>query len=270
MGHVMSTGIEWTDETWNPVTGCDKVSPGCDHCYAETIAHRFDGTPAYPNGFKVTLHPERLERPLHWTRPRMVFVNSMSDMFHADIPDEYITRVFAVMALAPQHTFQILTKRHARMKSLLTSDAFKVAVFDAAWNLRPGPLLTSWPLPNVWLGVSAEDQRWANLRIPALLHTPAAIRFVSAEPLLGPIDLASPGLLALDEFDLGINWVIVGGESGNGARPMAPDWVRSLRDQCDDAGVAFFFKQWGGRSPKANGKTLDGRTHLEFPQAVTA
>lgn len=241
------TGIEWTDATWNPVTGCTKVSLGCDHCYAETIAHRFDGTPAYPNGFDVTLRPERLEQPLRWRKPRMIFVNSMSDLFHKDIPDEYIARVFAVMALARQHTFQMLTKRPARMRSLLRSPVFRCNVEHAIAGVvaafRPAHVwYQSWPLPNVWLGVSAENQTWADIRIPALIETPAAVHFVSAEPLLGGINFAnlSPHSL-LDELD----WVIVGGESGAKARPMHPMWARSIRNQCDSHGVAFHFKQWG-------------------------
>ncbi|MBB3040177.1 DUF5131 family protein [Hoyosella altamirensis] len=244
------TGIEWTDATWNPVTGCAKVSHGCDHCYAETIAHRFTGTKAYPNGFQVTLRPDRLEKPLLWRKPRRIFVNSMSDLFHDDIPDEFIAKVFAVMAAAPQHTFQVLTKRHARMRSLLNDHSFKVAI-----NLEHHALDVvddpeqAWPLPNVWLGVSTEDQKWADIRIPALLDTPAALRFISAEPLLGPLDLASTGLLAPDEFDRRLDWVVVGGESGAKARPMHPDWARSLRDQCNAAGVAFLFKQWGEWAP---------------------
>ncbi len=233
---MSATTIEWTDQTWNPVDGCDKVSPGCDHCYAEAIATRFAGGKAYPNGFKVTLHPERLSHPLHWRKPRRVFVNSMSDLFHDQIPDEFIADIWDVMGAAPQHTFQILTKRPARMRSLLKH-----------W-------LT---LPNVWLGVSAENQRWADIRIPTLAETPAAIRFISAEPLLGPINLTDhlPGL----------DWVIAGGESGRHARPMHPDWPRSIRDQCQAAGVAFLFKQWGGRTPKAGGRDLDGRTWDQYP-----
>ncbi|GAA1436036.1 phage Gp37/Gp68 family protein [Microlunatus lacustris] len=268
------TKIEWTDATWNPVTGCDKVSPGCDHCYAETIARRFDGTPAYPNGFKVTLRPERLDQPLRWSRPRRVFVNSMSDLLHADVPDGYIARVWAVMALAPQHTFQVLTKRPGRLRSLLSSPAFWHQVSeqgrahhigDAHGWLAVGAMLSGQPLPNVWLGVSAEDQRWADIRIPLLLDTPAAVRFVSAEPLLGPIDFTrhtiikpkppyGPGVwldslrghtVGPDEMGAQLDWVICGGESGRGARPMHPDWIRSIRDQCAAAGVAFHFKQWG-------------------------
>lgn len=257
-----NSGIEWTDATWNPVTGCDKVSPGCDHCYAESIAHRFAGTPAYPDGFAVTLRPERLDQPLRWRKPRKVFVNSMSDLFHKDIPDEYIARVFAVMALASQHTFQILTKRHARMRALLSSTAFQDSVIDAAADHpeldrrhqvgRGAPLCDwdgSWPVPNVWLGVSVENQQWADIRIPALLDTPAAVRFLSCEPLLGPVDLAltavqHDGALPYRRASY-LHWVIVGGESGPGARPMHPDWARSLRDQCTAARVPFLFKQAG-------------------------
>lgn len=302
-----NTGIEWTDATWNPVTGCTKVSAGCDHCYAETIAHRFAGTKAYPNGFGVTLRPERLDQPLRWRRPRRIFVNSMSDLFHDEIPDEYIARVFAVMALAGQHTFQLLTKRHGRMRSLLTSPGFQSAVFRAI-NDRPSwervDVAGTLPLPNVWVGVSVENQQWADIRIPALLDTPAAVRFLSCEPLLGPVTIAryidperacncsvpqmegagqhATRCRCLTQPEIG--WVIVGGESGRGARPMHADWARSLRDQCQDAGVPFLFKQWGEhltvRTPsgehtervgkKAAGRELDGRTWDEYPQAVTA
>ncbi|SLD51107.1 bacteriophage protein gp37 [Mycobacteroides abscessus subsp. bolletii] len=252
------TGIEWADSTWNPITGCDKVSPGCDRCYAETFAERWRGTPEhyFANGFDVQLRPNKLDLPLRWTKPRKVFVNSMSDLFHDKVPDEYIAKVWAVMAAAPRHTFQVLTKRHARMRSLLNNGTFFETVADYAlefdrdiWR-RWQAAQNAWPLPNVWLGVSAEDQKRADLRIPALLDTPAAVRFVSAEPLLGPIELiehfgsapAVGGTAALD-------WVIVGGESGPGARPMHPDWARSMRDQCVAAGVPFLFKQWGEFRP---------------------
>jgi len=226
-----NTGIEWTDATWNPVTGCDEVSPGCDHCYAKTLAERFRGTPGhyFENGFDVQLRPERLDQPIRWKRPRMIFVNSMSDLFHKDVPDEFILGVFAVMAEAKQHTFQVLTKRHGRMRSLLT-----------AWQERI-PWLAE-PLPNVWLGVSVEDQQRADLRVPALLDTPAAVRWISAEPLLGSVDIFASS--AIDR-EPGLDWVVVGGESGKGARPMHPNWARSLRDQCAAAGVPFLFKQWG-------------------------
>ncbi|MER6830815.1 phage Gp37/Gp68 family protein [Streptosporangium sp. NPDC000563] len=274
---VTNSSIEWTDSTWSPVTGCTKVSPGCDNCYAEGIARRFSGTKAFPNGFEVTLRPERLDQPLRWKKPRRIFVNSMSDLFHDAVPDEYIARVFAVMAATPDHTFQLLTKRHGRMRSLLSSTAFVEAVqvaFDALADeheidLIPGP----WPLSNVHLGVSVEDQKWADRRIPALLDTPASVRWISAEPLLGPVDLCGPIVNGHrprltywltgrpgwgNEYttDTGItmtspvtgprlDWVVCGGESGHGARPMHPDWARSLRDQCVAAGVAFHFKQYG-------------------------
>ena len=300
-----NTGIEWCDATWNPVTGCTEVSPGCDHCYAKTFAERWRGTPGhyFERGFDVQLRPDKLDQPLRWRKPRRIFVNSMSDLFHDQVPDEFIARVFAVMALAPQHTFQLLTKRHARMRSLLNwrSD-FEHHVWDIWSNYEtPASAPTmedapwpGWPLPNVWLMVSAENQQWYDIRTSALRETPAAVRGVSAEPLLGPIDA-----------DLtGIDWVIVGGESGRGARPMHPDWARGLRDQCQAAGVAFLFKQWGEWAPgnhrdptldrqvpipyrpdcpdpyplgwvrrvgkKAAGRELDGRTWDEYPQAVSA
>jgi protein gp37 len=296
------TGIEWTDRTWNPVTGCTKVSPGCDHCYAEGIANRFAGTKAFPNGFDITLHDSRLTRPLSWRKPSRIFVNSMSDLFHADVPDQFIAKVFAVMALAPQHTFQILTKRHARMRSVLLDRCIHGGRHqdgidfrsEMAWAVskanpdRPAGLPddaehrvyfeTPWPLPNVWLGVSVEDQRWANIRIPALLETPAAVRFLSCEPLLGPIDLLGPIVpgrgrptltywldgrpgwgpeqvgptgLTFQEPAKGprIDWVIVGGESGHGARAMHPGWARTIRDQCQQSGVPFLFKQHGEWGP---------------------
>jgi protein gp37 len=255
--------IEWTDATWNVVTGCTKVSPGCDNCYAETFAERFRGTAGhhFQTGFDLTLRPERMTLPLRWRKPRRIFVNSMSDLFHKDVPDEYIARVFAVMMAAPQHTFQLLTKRHARMRALLSSTAFKVAVAEA-WAFGSdvpdsAPKPAGWPLPNVWLGVSVEDQHWADIRIPALLDTPAAVRWISAEPLLGPI--------RLPEFVVGgapdcpceeggeclpnLDWVVVGGESGPGARPMHPAWARGLRDQCQEGSIPFLFKQWGAWAP---------------------
>ncbi len=290
---MMPTKIEWTDETWNPVTGCTKVSEGCDHCYAETIAHRFTGTKAYPSGFDVTLRPERLDQPLRWKRPRKVFVNSMSDLFHKDVPDDYIAQVFAVMARAPQHTFQILTKRPGRMRSLLSSEDFESAVFLATEGRFEGCF--PWPLPNVWLGTSVENQKWADVRLPLLLDTPAAVRFLSCEPLLGPVDLFAW------KVDRGtrVDWVICGGESGPHARPMHPDWARQLRDDCLTAGIPFHFKQWGewvteDQSPddiilpglstyllgddepdfykvgkKAAGRELDGQTWDEYPGGLT-
>lgn len=261
------TSIEWTrgddgspGATWNPVTGCTKVSAGCDHCYAETFAERWRGTPGhyFENGFDVQLRPDKLELPLRWTRPRRIFVNSMSDLFHDQVPDEYIARVFAVMALAPQHTFQVLTKRHARMRSLLSSDRWQ-ELYQEAWMHEPGPdgdgdpyVAPSLPLSNVWLGVSAENQQWADIRIPALLDTPAAVRWVSAEPLLGPLDLRR--FLDRDDakYDVpALNWVVTGGESGRAARPAHPDWFRSIRDQCQAAGVAFLHKQNGEWVPES-------------------
>ena len=299
-----TTGIEWTDATWNPVTGCTKVSAGCDHCYAETLAERFRGTRGhyYENGFDVQARPDKLSLPLTWRKPKRIFVNSMSDLFHDDVHDDYIARVFAVMARCSQHTFQVLTKRHARMRSLLSSRKFSRFVEELTPSTSP--LVGMWPLPNVWLGVSTENQQWANIRIPALLDTPAAVRFISAEPLLGPIDLYKLWLPEGPE----LNWVIVGGESGRGARPMHPDWARSLRNQCAAAGVNFLFKQWGEWAPiepdaitskpsvffgldgkgtyyadryrggvatlarvgkKAAGRELDGRTWDQYPAATS-
>lgn len=275
--------IEWTDATWNPVTGCSKVSAGCAHCYAERLDRRFrpDWRPwtAANAAHNVRLHPERLDEPLRWRKPRRVFVNSMSDLFHELVPFEFIDRVFAVMAVCREHTFQVLTKRPARMLEYLTSHAGGGRhVWPAAQAIelpygRHKPE-TRWPLPNVWLGVSVEDQRAADERIPMLLRTPAAVRFLSCEPLLGPVDLSgylglirgssgryipimdevaaamvdaeSPGAGTTTLQDIRrLHWVIVGGESGPGARPMHPDWARSLRDQCVAAGVPFFFKQRG-------------------------
>ncbi len=231
-----TSAIEWTDATWNPVTGCTQVSPGCDHCYALTFAERFRGVPDHPyeQGFDLKLWPERLQLPLRWKKPRRIFVNSMSDLFHKDIPDEFIQQVFDVMVQADWHIFQVLTKRSARLARL-------------------GPQLP-WP-SHIWAGVSVEMERY-RWRIEHLRTIPAHIRFVSAEPLLGP----------LDELNLdGIHWVITGGESGHGCRPCNPDWVRTIRDQCQQANVAFFHKQWGGRTPKAGGRELDGRTWDELP-----
>ncbi len=231
--------IEWTQATWNPVTGCTKVSPGCKHCYAERLAKRLQamGVKKYANGFKVTLHEDALEIPLRWKQPRIIFVNSMSDLFHEEVPLEFIRKVFAVMKQAHQHIFQVLTKRAERMAEL-------------------APLL-EWP-PNVWMGVSVENQRYT-YRIDLLRQVPASVRFLSLEPLLGPI----PDL-NLD----GIHWVIVGGESGPGARPMKKEWVLEIRDQCIRAGVPFFFKQWGGVHKSRNGRILEGRTWDEMPAPV--
>jgi protein gp37 len=235
------SAIEWTDATWNPVTGCTKISPGCKHCYAERLAVRLRamGNPRYRDGFAVTLHADQLDLPLRWRRPKRIFVNSMSDLFHEAVPDEYIRGVFEVMARARWHVFQILTKRAERLPAIAPS--------------------LSWPA-NVWQGVSVESACYTP-RIGHLRRVPAAVRFLSVEPLLGPIPA-----LPLD----GIDWVIVGGESGPGHREMAPDWARSIRDQCQREGVAFFFKQWGGRTPKAGGRVLDGRTWDEMPRAAPA
>jgi protein gp37 len=285
------TGIEWTEATWNPLVGCTKVSPGCDNCYAETLVNRFAGSnKAFPNRFDVvTMRDERmLTQPLRWARPRRIFVNSLSDLFHKDVPDEFIGEVFAVMALAPRHTFQLLTKRHGRMRSLLgdrdwVQDYVAPAIAQRVdeQELDDQHLAKAqpdwWPLPNVWLGVSVEDQHWADIRIPALLNTPAAVRWISAEPLLGPVDLCS--LLTdphrSNAYPTGLDWVVVGGESGPGARPMVPAWALSLRDQCTAAGVPFLFKQWGAHDQRGRrvgkhvaGRELAGRTHDGYPRAV--
>jgi len=228
--------IEWTESTWNPVTGCSKVSPGCKHCYAERMARRLKamGHPNYREGFKVCIHEHMLDLPLSWRKPQMIFVNSMGDLFHADVPLQYIQRVFDVMHRASCHTFQVLTKRSERL-------------------LKLGRQLP-WP-GNVWAGVSVEDDDYVS-RVEHLRQTAAQVKFLSLEPLLGP--LARLNLT-------GIQWVIVGGESGPGARPMDPQWVMDIRDQCLAAGVPFFFKQWGGFNKKRNGRLLDGRTWDEMP-----
>jgi len=226
--------IEWTDQTWNPVTGCTKVSAGCKNCYAERLSERFRGVPGHPyeQGFDLKLWPERLDQPLRWRKPRRVFVNSMSDLFHEDVPDSYIGSVFETMYNAPRHTFQVLTKRPGRMAEFVGGVRRKVF---GDW----------WPLPNVWLGTSVENQATADERIPHLLATPAAVRFLSCEPLLDPLQLA--GWLPAGE---GIDWVIVGGESGPRARPMELAWVRAIRDQCAAASVPFFMKQITERGRK--------------------
>jgi protein gp37 len=235
-----ATTIEWTDATWNPVTGCTKISAGCDHCYAERFSERFRGTPGHPfeTGFDLTLRPERLEQPLRWRAPRMIFVNSMSDLFHKDIPEDFVDRVFDTMERAPWHTFQVLTKRSSLMRDFLRK----------RYGTVRGPV-------HMWFGVSIEDGTKIS-RIKHLRDSPAGVRFLSIEPLIGPI-----GTLDLS----GVDWVIVGGESGPGARPMHPDWARSIRDQCVNARVKFFFKQWGGFRPKSGGRVLDGRPWDEFP-----
>lgn len=241
--------IEWTEQTWNPVTGCTKISPGCKHCYAETMALRLQamGAAGYAHGFALTLHEERLHQPLRRKKPTVYFVNSMSDLFHEDVPDHFIEQVMAVAAQTPQHTYQILTKRAERLPTF-----FSQRVVPA----------------NVWLGVSVEDRRYGLPRIDHLRPVAARIRFLSVEPLLehlGPMNLA------------GIHWVIVGGESGPKARPMRPEWVLAVRDQCVAAGTAFFFKQWGGwgadgvrRAKHSNGRLLAGRTWDAYPQPTGA
>lgn len=236
-----NSSIEWTDATWNPVTGCTKITRGCDNCYAERFAERFRGVPNHPfeTGFDLTLRPGRLLQPLGWKRSRMIFVNSMSDLFHKEVPMAFVDRVFETMERADWHVFQVLTKRSSRMRDYL------IARYG---NVR-GPA-------HIWNGVSVEDRQAAS-RITHLQAAPAGVRFLSVEPLLGPVG----------DVDLsGIDWVIVGGESGPGARPVDIDWIRSVRDQCAAQHVAFFFKQWGGLRPKTGGRLLDGREYSEFPR----
>ena len=234
------SAIEWTDATWNPVTGCTKVTRGCDFCYAERFAERFRGVPGhyFEQGFDLVLRPHQLDRPLRWTRPRRIFVNSMSDLFHKDIPGDYQDEIFEVMERATHHQFQILTKRSALMRRYMRS-----RYGDAA------------PPDHIWMGVSVEDAD-CSARVRHLKDTPAALRFLSCEPLLGPV-----GGLDLS----GIHWVIVGGESGRQARPMEAAWAREVRDLCANQGVAFFFKQWGGITAKSGGRELDGRLHEAMP-----
>lgn len=305
------TSIAWTQATWSPVSGCTRVSEGCLHCYIERttpfrVAHRrFDGT-----GLNATtgvqFHPERLGIPLRWRKPKRIFVCSMADLFHHEVSDDRIAEVFAVMACnylwdRPTHTFQVLTKRHARMRSLLSSEQFRATVARIAAgmtgdsdadNVHDAVFYHYWPLPNVWLGVTAENQSWFEIRTEALRTTPAAVRWASLEPLLSHVDIGyldGPGTAA------GMDWLVVGGESGPGARPMHPDWARSLRDQCVAAGVPFVFKQWGEWTPQAGhryadfevldgdpgafvmrvgtkraGRELDGRIWDQYPEAAVA
>lgn len=322
-----TTGIEWTDATWNPVSGCTKVSQGCKHCYAETWAKRHFGEFSKDHNRAFTdirTHLEKLTLPLTWQKPRRIFVNSMSDLFHEKIPDEFIDQVFAVMAEAQHHTFQVLTKRAERMAAYFAApdledritEAWVILAKDATSETDRSTWQIMLPLKNVWLGVSVEDLKTADERIPLLLQTPAAVRFLSCEPLFGPVDLRQflnrrcaqcEGTASIPVpgggkpcprcFDVGqfvdpdqLSWVIVGGESGSGARPMHPAWVRSIRDQCLAAGVPFFFKQWGKHLPhgqcdtdgyitvydpsgiwyrtvgkKAAGRLLDGRIWNEMP-----
>ncbi|KDM67727.1 DUF5131 family protein [Acidiphilium sp. JA12-A1] len=240
-----TSAIEWTDATWNPLTGCTKVSRGCDNCYAERFSERFRGVPGHPfeSGFDLILRPERLLQPLSWKRPRMIFVNSMSDLFHKDVPPAFIDRVFETMERANWHLFQVLTKRSTLMSRYLRARYGN--------NMTPA---------HIWCGVSVENAQ-AKGRIAHLRMAPASIRFLSLEPLLG----------SLGELDLsGIDWVIVGGESGPGARPMQTEWVREIRDQCQTQGAAFFFKQWGGVRPKSGGRSLDDREWNEYPRQQNA
>lgn len=276
------TSIEWTEVTWNPVTGCTPVSPACEHCYARRMAKRLAGRggyPAAPHEFDVTIHSKRLSEPLAWKTPRRVFVVSMGDLFHAHVPDEFIYKIFAIMALCPEHTFQILTKRPQRMAQIINGVFFSSQVDRIKTDLMSTIMsdqgrsvdayigeegyFENGYLKNVWIGVTAENQEQADRRIPVLLQIPAAVRFVSVEPLLGPVDLArymqiyvdpyTRKVYPLDPQGVRLDWVICGGETGPGARPMHPDWARSLRDQCAVAGVPFFFKKmgsaWSGETP---------------------
>ncbi|MDQ4086706.1 MAG: phage Gp37/Gp68 family protein [Pseudomonadota bacterium] len=235
------SSIEWTDATWNPVTGCTKITAGCDNCYAARFSERFRGVPGHPfeSGFDLTLRPERLRQPLSWSRSRMIFVNSMSDLFHKKVPREFIDRVFDIMERADWHTFQVLTKRSSLMRDYLTR------------RYESGT-----PPGHIWLGVSVEDST-AKARVQHLREAHAAVRFLSIEPLIG----------AVGALDLrGIHWVIAGGESGPRARPMNIEWARQIRDECRRQSVPFFFKQWGGARPKSGGRELDGREWNDFPQ----
>lgn len=239
------SAIEWTDATWNPVTGCTKITAGCDNCYAERFAERWRGIPGHPfeNGFDLTLRPDRLDQPLKWKRSRMIFVNSMSDLFHKGVPVSFVDAVFDTMEASDWHVFQVLTKRSSRMR-----DYLKKRYRDCT-----AP-------EHIWLGVSVEDAKGA-ARIAHLRTAPAAVRFLSVEPLIGPVG----------EVDLsGIHWVIAGGESGPGARILNIDWARQIRDECARQGVSFFFKQWGGIRPKSGGRNLDGREWNEFPTKKAA
>ncbi len=238
------SSIEWTDATWNPVRGCTKISPGCKYCYAEVFAERFRGVAGHPyeRGFDPRLVPEKLAEPLRWKKPRMIFVNSMSDLFHSSVPDEYIVKVAKVMSLANWHIFQVLTKRSERLEQMLKT------------SLKPYALKQ-----HIWWGVSVENRKHGLPRIQHLRSAPATVRFLSIEPLLE--DIGSINLK-------GISWVIVGGESGSRARPIKEEWIISVRDQCEAARVPFFFKQWGGKHKKKAGRTLDGNTYDEFPDFV--
>ncbi len=291
------SNIEWTEATWNPTTGCDQVSAGCDNCYALTMAKRLkamdsakyqtDGDPRTSGpGFGVAMHEDALSIPLRWRKPRTVFVNSMSDLFHPKVSDEFIAKVFAVMAATPHHTYQVLTKRAPRMRSLLNNLEWCTQVLHESLTRLHGPSrgLPAWPLPNVWLGVSAENQEQADRRVSELVKTPAAIRFVSAEPLLGPVDLSK--WLGIEWSDMGmwleemlatvsgrgslLDWVIVGGESGPGARPMDGNWVADLVDQCQASSTAVFVKQMGSVWAAGHNRTDNpkGGDPLAWPEAL--
>jgi protein gp37 len=289
-----ATAIEWTDVSWNPVHGCSKVSPGCAHCYAETLSLRYGQTakPWTPANAaeNVTLKPHKLREPLSkrkpYDRPCRVFVNSMSDLFHEQVPDEYIGRVFGVMASAPQHTFQVLTKRPERMRDVIRASSWEwSSEFADGWRDTAPSAAAGWPLPNVWLGTSIENRRFVG-RADLLRETPAAVRFISAEPLIGPLvarfepdgelgEWVWPDGTVHDGNDMpglnldGIDWLIVGGESGPGHRPMREEWARDLRDTAQAAGTAFFLKQWGGARPGGEA-LLDGREWREFPKREVA
>jgi len=298
--------IPWTDTTWSPVTGCTKVSQGCKNCYAEReVKSRWSKNPKsvfYGRPFTdIQCHPDKLEQPLHWKKPKKVFVCPRGDLFHPEVPDRFIDQVFAGMAWSPQHTFQVLTKRPDRMMEYMSNGGRPGRIDGNRAFLAAADQVTTWPLPNVWMGVSIEDQESANERIPLLLKTPAAVRWISAEPILGAVDLHQ--WLGIDRrsqahtwerggVNQGISWVVAGGESGPHARPMHPDWVRTLRDQCKAADVPFNFKQWGEWSPDWNGtgkkpeiggwtnskqvmwrvgvyragRLLDGALHDEYPE----
>ncbi len=267
------SSIEWTDATWNPTTGCDRVSPGCDNCYALTLAGRLkamglqkyerDGDPRTSGpGFGLTVHREALTIPLRWRAPRRVFTNSMSDLWHPRVPASVIAAVFAVMAATPWHSYQVLTKRPQRMARHLAEPSFIDTVRRTGLvelSLQNASLEQAWPLSNVWLGTSIESDQYL-WRARHVLESPAAVRFLSLEPLLGPI-------ISLDV--VGFDWIIVGGESGRNARPLDPKWVKDIRDRCREAGIPFFFKQWGGRTSKSHGRELDGRTWDEMPSITT-
>lgn len=295
---AQDSAIEWTDNVWNPVTGCTKVSTGCKNCYAETMARRLKamGVPQYQNVLddkgcwngKVTLVHSALDAPLHWRKPQRIFVNSMSDLFHEDVPDEFIDKVFAVMALCPQHTFQVLTKRPERMAAYLNesnrdtqSEVWECMTNEHGWLSREDcvgiavegcgavvyPIDPAWPLPNVHLGISAENQETLDERLPHLINTPAALRFLSLEPLLGPIELFKTKASSLlgRRFSEVIGWVIVGGESGAGARPCNIEWIRNIVAQCKAAGIPCFVKQDSGPKPGKQGRIPDDLWIKEFP-----